>query len=262
MRHNLSSSSSVGNLGTPQGGVVSPLLANLFLHYTFDLWMHRNYPSVRFERYAADAIVHCRSQEEARSVLRTSSGRTAHSSSSIPAPPGWSGGQGPPVAGCSLAPAPLEERRDALSQLVAGIDGILFSDALGSRWSARVRQGLRAGAGGDRIEARRQPILERQQPAMAEVEEPGLCARMTRAHVRLASSLWTSSASTASAAVEPVAIAVTGWSLGSGPTSPCPICSLRWRHASAGRTSRSPAEGIVTALRACGVLGCLVAARG
>jgi len=51
--------------GTPQGGVVSPLLANLFLHYAFDLWMDRNYPSVRFERYADDAIVHCRSEEEA-----------------------------------------------------------------------------------------------------------------------------------------------------------------------------------------------------
>jgi RNA-directed DNA polymerase len=55
--------------GTPQGGVASPLLANLFLHYAFDLWMHRNYPSIRFERYADDAIVHCKSEEEARSVL-------------------------------------------------------------------------------------------------------------------------------------------------------------------------------------------------
>jgi len=42
--------------GTPQGGVVSPLLANLFLHYAFDLWMQRNYPQLRFERYADDVI--------------------------------------------------------------------------------------------------------------------------------------------------------------------------------------------------------------
>ena len=42
--------------GTPQGGVVSPLLANLFLHYAFDLWMQRKYPGIRFERYADDAI--------------------------------------------------------------------------------------------------------------------------------------------------------------------------------------------------------------
>lgn len=55
--------------GTPQGSVVSPLLANLFLHYAFDLWMQRAFPQVRFERYADDAIVHCRSESQARSVL-------------------------------------------------------------------------------------------------------------------------------------------------------------------------------------------------
>jgi len=55
--------------GTPQGGVVSPLLANLFLHYAFDHWMQRTFPSVPFERYADDAIVHCRSERQARMVL-------------------------------------------------------------------------------------------------------------------------------------------------------------------------------------------------
>ena len=55
--------------GTPQGGVVSPLLSNLFLHYAFDLWMQRNYPSVPFERYADDAIVHCGSERQAKKVL-------------------------------------------------------------------------------------------------------------------------------------------------------------------------------------------------
>ena len=55
--------------GTPQGGVISPLLANLFLHYAFDMWMRRTYPLVLFERYADDVIVHCRSEEEARTVL-------------------------------------------------------------------------------------------------------------------------------------------------------------------------------------------------
>jgi len=63
--------------GTPQGGVVSPLLANLFLHYGFDLWMRRSYPDIRFERYADDVIVHCRSHEEARSVLEAIRGRLA-----------------------------------------------------------------------------------------------------------------------------------------------------------------------------------------
>ena len=46
--------------GTPQGGVISPLLANLFLHYAFDLWMGRNWCHLPFERYADDIIVHSR----------------------------------------------------------------------------------------------------------------------------------------------------------------------------------------------------------
>ena len=61
--------------GTPQGGVISPLLANLFLHYAFDLWMQRTFPGVRFERYADDAIVHCRSERQARAVLAAIRGR-------------------------------------------------------------------------------------------------------------------------------------------------------------------------------------------
>jgi RNA-directed DNA polymerase len=52
--------------GTPQGGVISPLLANLFLHYAFDEWMRRNYPNIPFERYADDIIVHCRSEKQAK----------------------------------------------------------------------------------------------------------------------------------------------------------------------------------------------------
>ena len=54
--------------GTPQGGVITPLLANLFLHYAFDIWMAREYPHVPFERYADDVICHCRSSEEARGL--------------------------------------------------------------------------------------------------------------------------------------------------------------------------------------------------
>src|SRR5262249_45679807 len=54
--------------GTPQGGVISPLLANLFLHYAFDMWMARTYPHIPFERYADDIICHCKSAEEARAL--------------------------------------------------------------------------------------------------------------------------------------------------------------------------------------------------
>jgi RNA-directed DNA polymerase len=56
--------------GTPQGGVASPLLANLFLHYALDRWMSVNYPRVPFERYADDVIVHCRTEREAEEVKK------------------------------------------------------------------------------------------------------------------------------------------------------------------------------------------------
>ena len=52
--------------GSPQGSVISPLLANLFLHYAFDEWMRRNYDSIPFERYADDILVHCKSEEQAK----------------------------------------------------------------------------------------------------------------------------------------------------------------------------------------------------
>jgi RNA-directed DNA polymerase len=55
--------------GTPQGSAVSPVLANLFLHYAFDAWMEREFPSVEFERYADDAVVHCVTERQARYVL-------------------------------------------------------------------------------------------------------------------------------------------------------------------------------------------------
>ena len=61
--------------GTPQGGVISPLLANLFLHYAFDVWMRKNFPQTPFERYADDAIVHCRTEAEAQEVRATIAAR-------------------------------------------------------------------------------------------------------------------------------------------------------------------------------------------
>jgi RNA-directed DNA polymerase len=54
--------------GTPQGSAVSPVLANLFLHYAFDAWMARRFPGIPFERYVDDAVVHCVSQAQARHV--------------------------------------------------------------------------------------------------------------------------------------------------------------------------------------------------
>jgi RNA-directed DNA polymerase len=52
--------------GVPQGGCMSPVLANLFLHYAFDAWMRREQPSIPFERYADDIIAHCQSEAQAR----------------------------------------------------------------------------------------------------------------------------------------------------------------------------------------------------
>jgi len=54
--------------GTPQGGVISPLLANLFLHYAFDTWMEREHPTIPFERYADDGVCHCKSEAEAKQL--------------------------------------------------------------------------------------------------------------------------------------------------------------------------------------------------
>ena len=54
--------------GTPQGGPISPLIANTFLHYGFDLWMVREFPGVQFERFADDVVVHCVSERRARQV--------------------------------------------------------------------------------------------------------------------------------------------------------------------------------------------------
>jgi len=56
--------------GTPQGGVISPVLANLFLHYAFDKWLQKHYPKVLWCRYADDGLVHCRSEAEAKYMLK------------------------------------------------------------------------------------------------------------------------------------------------------------------------------------------------
>ncbi len=63
--------------GTPQGGVASPLFANLYLHHAFDMWMNKHYLSNPFERYADDIIVHCKSKEEAEQLLSSIKERLA-----------------------------------------------------------------------------------------------------------------------------------------------------------------------------------------
>jgi RNA-directed DNA polymerase len=63
------------HIGTPQGAVVSPLLANLFLHYTFDAWVRREIPGIPFCRYADDGLLHCKSRYQAEYVMRRISER-------------------------------------------------------------------------------------------------------------------------------------------------------------------------------------------
>lgn len=57
--------------GTPQGGVISPLLANLFLHYAFDKWLENTDKSVEYSRYADDVIIHCKSKAHAEQMLQS-----------------------------------------------------------------------------------------------------------------------------------------------------------------------------------------------
>ncbi len=61
--------------GTPQGGVISPLLANIFLHFVFDKWFEEKYPDCKFERYADDIIIHCKNFKYALRVLEAVSYR-------------------------------------------------------------------------------------------------------------------------------------------------------------------------------------------
>jgi RNA-directed DNA polymerase len=67
----------VRDRGTPQGSAISPLLAKLFMHYAFDAWMVRELPGITFERYCDDAVVHCRSERQARQVRDAIAARLA-----------------------------------------------------------------------------------------------------------------------------------------------------------------------------------------
>lgn len=63
--------------GTPQGSAISPVLANLFMHYAFDSWLEREFPAVQFERFADDAVVHCATERQASLVLDALGARMA-----------------------------------------------------------------------------------------------------------------------------------------------------------------------------------------
>lgn len=58
------------NKGTPQGGVISPLLSNLFMHYVFDAWLTKNHPNIPWSRYADDGVLHCQTKKQAQYIMR------------------------------------------------------------------------------------------------------------------------------------------------------------------------------------------------
>lgn len=63
--------------GTPQGGVISPLIANIFMHISFDKWMEKNHPGKPFERYADDVVIHCKTEKQAKFMLKEVANRLA-----------------------------------------------------------------------------------------------------------------------------------------------------------------------------------------
>jgi RNA-directed DNA polymerase len=69
--------------GTPQGGVISPLLSNLYLHFTLDKWFEKNHPEISFVRYADDVVVHCKSKQQAEAVLKSIKTRLGQTKLSI-----------------------------------------------------------------------------------------------------------------------------------------------------------------------------------
>ena len=100
--------------GTPQGSAISPVLANLFMHYAFDTWLDREFP-LEFERYADDAVIHCVSEFQARKVLAALHERMARS--------GWNSIRGRPrscTARTAAGAAPSGTRRSLSSGTRSG----------------------------------------------------------------------------------------------------------------------------------------------
>jgi Reverse transcriptase (RNA-dependent DNA polymerase) len=114
--------------------VISPLLANLFLHYAFDMWMTRNYPHIPFERYADDAICHCQSAEEARVLWSALADRLAVCK--LVLHPGKT-----KIVYCILAPAPFSKLWQDWQGFVA------TSPFFTSAWAKRFSIGGTDGAG-------------------------------------------------------------------------------------------------------------------
>ena len=130
--------------GTPQGGVISPLLANLFLHYVFDVWVEKNWQRVQFERYADDIVCHCVSEREAKELKAllndrfNQCGLTLHPAKTKIAycKGGWNRGHYETVSfdflGYTFRPRWIKTRR--------GQQGLYFLAAVSQKSAKRIRQ--------------------------------------------------------------------------------------------------------------------------
>jgi RNA-directed DNA polymerase len=138
----------VRDRGTPQGGVISPLLANLFLHYAFDMWMQRSHPNIPFERYADDGICHCRSEEQAKALRESIEKRFAECELILHP-------EKTKIVYCKDADRPGNypnekfdflgyEFRPRLSRRRGGKCGVSFSPAASSKALKRIRQTVRS----------------------------------------------------------------------------------------------------------------------
>lgn len=130
--------------GTPQGGVISPLLANLFLHYVFDVWVEKHWGGIQFERYADDIVCHCSSKREAKLLMQllenrfTQCGLQLHPEKTkiVYCKGGFNRGEYEHVAfdflGYTFRPRWIETRR--------GRQGLYFLAAISQKSAKRIRQ--------------------------------------------------------------------------------------------------------------------------
>jgi group II intron reverse transcriptase/maturase len=128
--------------GTPQGGVISPLLMNLFMHYAFDRWMRRDGLSCPFARYADDAVVHCRTERQAEQVKMLVAERLAACGGSCPA--AWCKSRESWSAGLRLSRSLLTTERVDCRRATAILQAACIDAADSIRHSARATTRRRA----------------------------------------------------------------------------------------------------------------------
>jgi len=140
----------VRDRGTPQGSAISPVLANLFMHYAFDAWMEREFPDLPFERYVDDAVVHCKTERQAQMLVLVIGRRMRRVGLSLhPGKPrsctaGTGGGGSSP----STPLSPSSATRSGPAPLPTGTGGSSRRSCPRSAKTPSRRSALKCGAGG------------------------------------------------------------------------------------------------------------------